>query len=206
MADDVTVYLMKGEEIVDTLENYSVKAYAQAILNGDYDAALKTFVSDMLAYGAAAQEHTGYNTENLATTGVNGLVCSTATPNANVNVNKGQQNGDKVDGLGFTSVGVRFDSANYIYAKFTAPSLDNIIVTINGDVAEIVDLGNGVYAVYSDAILATQFGTTYTIVLNNGTEYQTLTYSVNSYAFAKANTELGATLYRYGASAAALLA
>ncbi|MBE6634180.1 MAG: hypothetical protein E7620_07575 [Ruminococcaceae bacterium] len=205
MSDLITVTLVKGETAKDTVE-YSVKTYAQAILNGEYDAALKTFVSDMLAYGAAAQKHTNYNLENLATNGVEGLACSTATPDASANVNAGVQNGTKVDGLGFTAVGVKFDTANYIYAKFTAASLEGITVTINGEAAEIVELENGVYAVYSEEILATAFGQTFTIVLNNGADYQTLTYSVNSYAFAKANTELGATLYRYGASALALLA
>lgn len=201
MSDLITVSLLNGETVLQTKANYSVKAYAQAILSGDHDIKLKTFVSDMLVYGAAAQNFVGYNTDNLATADVTGLVASTSTPTDADNVNAGVQNGEAVEGLGFTSVGVKFDSANYIYAKFKANSLDGITVTINGTVAEIKDLGKGVYAVYSEAIYATDFGTTYTIVLNNGTDYQTLTYSVNSYAFAKANTELGLALYRYGASA-----
>lgn len=205
MADVITIQLIKDGKVVDT-KDYSVKAYAQAILSGDYDAKLKTLVSDMLAYGAAAQKHTGHNLDNLATAGVVGLVCSTATPDASVNVNKGVQNADKVDGLGFANVGVKFDNVNYIFAKFNAASIDGVTVTINGTLAKIVALGNGQYTVYSDAILASQFGATYTIVLNyNGAAYQTLTYSVNSYAFAK-NNELGTALYRYGASAAAYLA
>lgn len=108
--------------------------------------------------------------------------------------------------LRFTSVGVRFDCNVAIYAKFTAASIDGINVTVDGKQAQILALGNGAYIVYSDEIYATRFSKTHTIVLEyNGEAYQTLTYSVNSYAAAKyASSELALTLYRYGMSALAL--
>ena len=70
-------------------------------------------------------------------------------------------------------------------------------------------LGDGKYIAYSEDISALDFGETLTFELKvNGTTVQTLTYSVNSYAYSKhddgdAMGNLALALYRYGVSAAA---
>ena len=203
-ADMFTIKLMKGDEEIDTIENYSIKKYAKTILEGDYSYELKVLVTEMLTYCETAQKYTKHNMDNLATAGLENLLCySDANREDFEDERSATQNAEKIDGYGITGVGVKFDSANYIYAKFEAESLENVTVTINGKTAEIVDLGN-MYAVYTDAILATGFGDYYTIILNvNGEAYQTITYSVNS--FAKNNNDLGDALYKYGVAANAYI-
>ena len=64
----------------------------------------------------------------------------------------------------------------------------------------------GVYIAYSDAISALRFGEVVTFTLAvNGSAVQTLTYTVNDYAYAKHSdsriSDLALALYRYGKSA-----
>ena len=66
--------------------------------------------------------------------------------------------------------------------------------------------GNGNYIAYTEGISATQFAKLYTIeLLVNGETVQTLTYSINSYIYAKWDSEnmknLARALYAYGTSA-----
>ena len=64
MSDEITIKV-NGVAIGET---YSVREYAQTILNGEYSAELKALVEAMLRYGAEAQTHFNYNndTENMA--------------------------------------------------------------------------------------------------------------------------------------------
>jgi hypothetical protein len=65
----------------------------------------------------------------------------------------------------------------------------------------------GVYIVYTDGIKVTDFDKVFTIEITDGTNTQTLTYSVNAYCAAKQNAEntetaaLAKALYAYGVAA-----
>lgn len=202
MADVFTVQIVKnGEDTPVHSLDYSIKAYAETILKGEYSDELKIFVTEMLTYGETAQKFTKHNMDNLATVGLEDfLVYGTASRDEFTDEKSAVQNADKIEGLSITGLGVQFNCTNKIYAKFTAESLDGITVTIDGNAADIVSLGGNLYAVYTDDILATGFGHYYEIVLNvNGEAYQTVNYSV--YSFAKTNNDLGEALYNYGVAA-----
>ena len=104
----------------------------------------------------------------------------------------------------FTGATVWFDGVNKIrvyIATADGASLSKVTLTINGEAVAVS--GN---MIETDGILATQFDKTYTFVLSyDGTVMQTLTYSVNAYAYTKkADAEMGElalALYRYGVSA-----
>ncbi len=70
MSDAITVTLNKNGEAIS--KDYSVRGYADVILNGDYNEATKNLVKYMLAYGAASQIYFDYNDaeENLADKGI----------------------------------------------------------------------------------------------------------------------------------------
>ena len=68
MNDTIVLTVKNGEETVHTGE-YSVRQYAETILNGDYADYVKEMVKEMLNYGAAAQNYFGYNDSNLANAG-----------------------------------------------------------------------------------------------------------------------------------------
>jgi uncharacterized Zn-binding protein involved in type VI secretion len=101
----------------------------------------------------------------------------------------------------FKGAGVYFDNVNKIFVKLS--TTENVTLTING--VEVAIEGT---TVYTDGILATEFAETFTFALyHDGVLMQTLTYSVNAYAYAKqadaAMGELALALDRYGVSASA---
>ena len=70
MGDSVTVQLMNGTTAVGSACTSSVKAYAEGILDGQYNEDTKALVEAMLNYGAAAQKYFGYKTDALVGTPV----------------------------------------------------------------------------------------------------------------------------------------
>ncbi|MBQ7363510.1 MAG: hypothetical protein IJW48_03550 [Clostridia bacterium] len=204
--DNIKAELLKSGTVIDIKDNYSVLANVTSLLGKeDTTEEQKTLIADLLNYCAAAQEYTGYKTDapvnaDLTVTG------SDATPTDSDNIRSATASTN--NGIYCTAAGVRFDSINQIYVKFKAPSLEGVAVTVNSEAAKIVSLGGGVYAVYSSGISAKNFATEVVFeLLVNGETVQTVTYSINSYAFAKCGGEtvmgkLALALYRYGVSAA----
>ena len=68
MTDTIGLTVKNGEETVHSGE-YSVRAYAETILEGAYDDYVKAMVKQMLNYGAAAQTYFNYHTGSLANAG-----------------------------------------------------------------------------------------------------------------------------------------
>ncbi len=207
MGDSIKAELVNNGKIVDTIEKYSVREYVVNTLKSYSDnSELCTLLSDLLVYGAAAQEYVGYKTNALVTEGVDLSAASTAMPNED---DRNRSVTDNDGDIKFTAAGVRFDYVNRIYVKLTAASLDGVTVSVNGEDLEIVETGRAnVYIAYSDAISALSFGETVTFTLSvEGEAVQTLTYTVNDYALSKYNdAEIGSlalALYRYGKSAVA---
>ena len=213
MAENISATLYFGETVLAAMENYSIKTYAQNKLNDPASSdALKQLLTDLLVYGDAAYNYKYETTgETPATSGVANIgTASTATPNNEVD-NKFALSTNEEAGsypVYFKSVTVWFGDTNKIRAALVLTEgvdASKITVTINGVDATV----SGSY-IYTDAILATGFDTIYTFVLSyDGVVMQTLTYSVNSYAYKmKANaemSELALALYRYGVSAKAYI-
>ena len=213
MANNISAELKLGDAVLAIKAAYSVKTYAENQLNkiadetlaagsiSEKNAKLKQLLTDLLYYGAAAQNYKDYNTENLATSGVENLgAASTATPDAtDFTLTK---NGEITSYPAyFQGAGVYFDNVNKIYVKLS--TTENVTLKIGNVEVEITGT-----TIYTDGILATEFDETYTFELyHDGVLMQTLTYSVNAYAHAKQGDatmgELALALYRYGASATA---
>ena len=87
MSDEVKITL--GE----STKTYSVRKYAQYILDGDYSTETKNLVKNMLNYGAASQTYFDYHTNRLANVGIE--VEPAAVPTESVSVYAT----GKVDGL-----------------------------------------------------------------------------------------------------------
>ena len=68
MTDTIALTVKNGEAVVHTGE-YSVRQYAETILQGNYDDSVKQMVLQMLNYGAAAQKYFGYKTTSPANAG-----------------------------------------------------------------------------------------------------------------------------------------
>ena len=214
MGDSISAELLKGGNVADVKEEYSVKQYAidafayynETDYPDESSAALRRLLADMLYYGAAAQEYAGYKTDTLVTDGIELSAASDVIPSVDdKNKSVSATDGD----VKFTAAGVRFDYNNRIYVKFTATSLDGITVSVNGNNLDIAETGTAnVYIAYSDAISALEFGNAVAFTLSSdGEVIQTLIYTVNDYALSKyTDAEMGdlaLALYRYGKSAVA---
>ena len=68
MTEDISIVISSGDISSEEM-NYSIRQYAEYILNGEYDNNTKLLVQRMLNYGAAAQTYFDYNTENMANAG-----------------------------------------------------------------------------------------------------------------------------------------
>lgn len=198
MSDIIVAELIVDGEVIATKDNYSIKSNAQNLLE-DYadNDEMVALVSDMLNYGAAAQKYRGYNLDNLATDGVEGLVISTNAPEES-DMDLTASTGDAC----FKSASIYFADANYIVVK-VKDYTENTKLLVDENPVEMVD---GVYM--TDAIEAIRFGEVFSFQLvENDVVIQTLEYSVNSYAFSKQNSEtmgeLALALYNYGLSAEA---
>lgn len=206
MADVIDLKIVYDDFVLDSME-YSIKTYAQNQLNNDPSDELKQLLTDMLYYGAAAQRYVamqkGVTVEdaNLAMNGVENLgTASTAKPDS---TNFNLENNTDITSYPayFTGATVWFDNVNRIRVKINTTA--NVALTINGVAVEVTGT-----TIDTEGILATQFAETYTFVLShNGVVMQTLTYSINAYAYAKKDdakmSELALALYNYGISAKA---
>ena len=215
MTDNIsaTLYATKnGQTVSASVAEYSVKQYcANQLAAHPNDTVLKTLLSDLLTYGAAAQTYVGYNTGNLATSG---LTLSPSTFSA--------ISGKTVSFTGTADAGTFWTEATLVLGNtvgirlyFVTDAQLSIDVTINGDTetfdSGFVPCGNGEYYLDIPGIQATDFDTTVTAEFyDNGEPIgQTLNYSVNTYICGTQNTSnatlqtLVRALYNYGASAAA---
>ena len=189
--------------VVVAEKDYSVATYAYNKLNDEASSEkLKRLVSDLLYYGAAAQSYKGYNLENLASN-VEGILPATdATPDTtDFTLVKNEEAASYP--VYFKGASVYFDNVNKIYVTLNDTVDENVTLTVNG---KEVALEGATFK--TDGIKATAFAETYTFVLSyNGEVMQTLTYSVNAYAYAMKDNanmaKLALALYRYGMSATA---
>ncbi len=200
MTDNIKAELLLGDTVVDTLAQYSVQQNAINLLADNPSNELVQFITDMLYYGEAAQNYTKYNTDKLATSGVTGLgTPSTATPDDSWAMSLTTNTTPNT--VYFRAATVWFDTENGIIVKLNDAT--NATLKVNG---ENVTLDGLQYMI--SGIKATEFDTVYTFELyENDVKIQTLTYSINAYAYSKQNSSntnmanLALALYRFGKSA-----
>ncbi len=212
MGDLIDARLYKGDECVAEKLEYSVVKFAESFLETyegveGYEGYI-ALMGDLLAYGQAAKDYVDYKTDESVL--VDGYSASTAFPTADDSIKAFVENVEG-SGISFAGVGVRFGVVNQIYVKFEVSEAVDGEVTLRLDgIAVDADLVDGKYVYYTDGIYATDFDKAFTFTLEvDGETVQTLTYSVNSYAFSKASAEtemgrLAIALFRYGKSAEAV--
>ena len=188
-----------GKAIID----FARSCHFISIFSTNSSTELKQLLTDMLYYGAAAQNYKGYNLENLATDDVANLgspssatpAAVTATPVKNTEVSSYP--------VYFTSATVWFSDVNMISVKIN--SLDGAKLLVDG---VAVELTSTTYT--TEGILPTELDKDFVFELyHDDVLMQTLTYSVNAYAYKmQSNATMSAltlALYRYGVSAKAYI-
>ena len=210
-----TVYAScNGTAYSDTMANYSVKTYCEnQLAKFPNDAKLKTLLSDLLTYGAAAQVYTGYRADFLVTDGL-ALVPSTYPALTGQQVSFTGRRSDTADWKAATLL---LSNELVIRFTFTAQSVEKLTVqcSLNSraktfDADDFISCGDGLWYVDFRGIKATEFDDTVTASFaQNGTQVgRTVGYSVNTYICSTQNStaipglaQLVQALYNYGKSA-----
>ena len=177
MNDTIALTVKSGEETVHTGE-YSVRQYAETILNGEYDAEVKEMVLQMLNYGAAAQTYFNYNTENLANADhelETAATVPTEVPEITVE--------DNLAGISLYGMSLVFQSKTAVRFYFN----------VSGDIADYtfsqgtpVEKDDMYYVEISD-INPQDLDKTITMEVSKGEEKLTVSYSPLSYIVRKYN-------------------
>jgi hypothetical protein len=188
MAENIKATLSVGGKAVAEINNYSVEKNLKAILAAD--ASLANIVNAVLAYGNASEDYVG----------VEGGVAAPEATDTTIAAEENKLALNNAKDFGFTAAGVNFDSANKIYVKFHVESEFKFYV--NGTAVEIEKTEDGNYKYYTNELTAKQLGDVFTFEIEVNGVKATLTYSVNTYAYAMQNdAEMSAlvkALYAYG--------
>lgn len=203
MAINVKAELKLGDVVLDSMDNYSIQTYAQNQLNkAESSDELKQLLTDMLYYGNAAYNYVNETTgETPITDGVENLgTPSTAEPEEPEFKAIPVSNPDATSYPAyFKSAKVWFGDVNKIYIQVN--TIEGVTLSVGDE--EAVALTSHTIEV---TLLATEFDEVFTFKLyHNGVLMQTLTYSVNAYAYKMKDHatmgELATALYNYGVSA-----
>ncbi len=168
MSDEIKL-MINGTPLITT---YSVRKYADYILYDDAYSSCHELVKAMLAYGGAAQNYFGYNTENLADSDY--TVTSVApTGTASVQVS------GSVSGVSFYGASLVFEDKIAVRFYF-AGEIEGAIFTVNSNTYTPV-AKDGMYYVEVDDINPQDMGTDIIVTVTKGAEALRVTYSPLAY-------------------------
>ncbi|MBQ2740521.1 MAG: hypothetical protein IJF39_02740 [Clostridia bacterium] len=204
MGENISAVLTLNDETLASKTEYCVKDYIDYQLENTTGEEMTNLLNALLQYGAAAQMYKDYDTDNLVADLSNLGAVPTSTDFTLV-ANPDVENGYPVY---FTGANLNFSSLNTLYVKLS--SYDEKVELYVND--EKVELTGTTYS--TGGLMATQFNDTFTFVLKyDGIVMQTLTYSVNAYAYQfgqegkeGAMADLARALYNYGVSTEAYVA
>ena len=219
MGDEIsaTLYATKnGTQESVSVTNYSVRDYCvNKLADNTISASLRTLLSDLLAYGAAAQTYMNYKTNALVTDG-NDINNPNYTTFSALSGNAASFTGEADSDVYWTAASLTLTSSVAMNFRFYAESTDNLSVTVsvNGrsqTFTEFTAIGGGVYGISFTGIQADELAqpVTASFARSGAAIGNTLTYSVNAYVQSKQNDSNAAlqalvrALYNYGASAEA---
>ena len=210
MADviSVVVYDENGNEVSNVYET-SIRAYAMRVLTSTTATAeMKTLAVDMLNYGAEAQLHFGYNTDDLA----NSLLTEEQKALATDAVSCSNK---QVKGANFYGANLRLEDRIVfnlffknckadMYAKVTYTDYAGRVHTIEKTLVQ--HSGSTYKVVVDDVVLADAFSmVTVTVYNADGTVHGTATDSVESYCARAGESALNDAIMKFAYSAKAYL-
>ena len=184
MTDEITVSVANGETVL-TEGTYSVRGYAEYLLEGNYTDATKQMVKEVLNYGAKAQAYFDHNVNDLANAGYEIESTAEVPSVSDLEMVTGQ-----ADGITYYGATLVFTSKIALRFYFTA----------NGDIStytfstgsEPVEKSSGLYYVEVDDINPQDYGSVIALTVNDTltVNYSPLTYITRMYAKESASTEL----------------
>ena len=181
MNDTIQVSLVMNGETTDCGQ-YSVRGYAEVILNGSYNDSTKNLVKAMLNYGAKAQTYFNYNAGSLANAGYEmDAAVAVPTESAAVSVT------GSIAGLRFYGASLVYTSKVAVRFYFNADNLNGITFEVGQTAYEAVEKEAGLYYVEITGINPQDYDTLISLVASNGTGTLTVGYSPMHYITRKYN-------------------
>ncbi len=186
MTDEISICVVSGDGIRGETAVYSVKAYADQVLAGNYDNATKNLVASMLSYGAKAQEQFQYRLDAKADSGVN-CVRSAVPGTADVPM---EVTGE-IEGISLYGASVLYDSKLALRYYFETDDISGYTFTVNGKQLQSVGKSGRFYVEIPD-ILPQNIDKFFTVTVQDAQGnamsivYNPLNYVVRMYN--KANT------------------
>lgn len=168
MGDNIKAELILGEEVLDTVESYSVRQNCLNLLAQNPSDELRTLIADLLEYGAMSQVYTNYKTDELVNEGITGKTefVPLADDEANDLYVTYELNESSNEAYYLTAAGVYFDSVNRLYFKLHAENVTDsnfevVITDMQGNKvsrlpSEFEEIGENLYMVYTDPIYASE--------------------------------------------------
>lgn len=170
MTDTIAIQIIDGNGNGGAVQEYTIRDYADYILENSTNESEKALVKAMLNYGAKAQMYFNYNHNNLADAGIEGIT-EVAVPTSGTSLN--------VSG---SADGIRFYGASLVYRDkiavrfyFTAENLDGI--TFQYPVNE----KDGLYYVEIADINPQDLGTGVSVAVSDVSNTLTVTYAPTDY-------------------------
>lgn len=175
MTDSICVSVKDGDTVL-TEGTYSIRNYAEYLLEGSYNAETKQLVRYMLHYGAMAQTFFDYNSDNLANAGYETQSLQ-AVPTEYPLVDKTGE----VEGITYYGASLIYESRIAINYYFTAPNgVEGLTFTAGGKEYRAVPR-NGMYCVEVGDINPQQYDENVVLTASDGSSQYTVAYSPMHY-------------------------
>ncbi len=217
-----TLYGTKdGVEYASEQSDYSVSQYCYNMLDKCADnkyAEFRTLLVDLLNYGAQSQIYTSYNTDNLANAALTDTQKAWGTQGTPTLSTVQKLDYETVENPTVKWCGGGLTLEDSVTMRFTieTESIENLVVkvvtadkTYTIKASAFKSIGNNRYYVYFSGLNAAQMSEEVYLTVYNGEEAvsNTLRYSIESYAYAKAGdsdtklSELVIAMMKYGNAA-----
>ena len=200
MTDEITI---KVNDMVTSVDAYTVRKYADVILADETKADCHALVKEMLNYGAASQTFFGH-TGTLANEGITVEAAAVPTEGGDVSVS------GSVDGITFYGASLLHKDKIAVRFYFQADSIEGLNFTVNGETCEAVSKDDKFYVEVA-GINPQDLNDDIMVIVNEelSVSYSPMDYIIRMYNKAESSAELKAlvqALYGYYAAAEAYTA
>ena len=183
MTDEIKLVVNDGQSDILT-DVYTVREYAQYLLDGNYTNETKALVRELLNYGAKAQQYFGHKTGDLANAGNEIETAPVTEAPAEIAVT------GAVDGIAFYGSSMVFRSQIAIRYYFSAPNgIEGYTVTVDGQSRELKQKDSTLYYVEVAGIIPDAMGEDMAVEVTDGTDSFSFTYSPKAYISRMYNRE-----------------
>ena len=175
MTDEIIIEIVVDGQVQQT-KTYTVKQYAQTVLDDQNMSQYHSLVLEMLSYGAKAQLYFAYNTGNLANVG-NEIEYPAQVPGDTLEIVKSGE----VSGISYYGASLLYLNKIAVRYYFTAPNGVEGLTFKVGETTYQAAVKDGLYYVEIPGINPQEYADIISLVVSDGTTDMTIGYSPMHY-------------------------